>query len=345
MQNRLDLVTVVIPAYNAAATIDETLHSVRAQTHRNLEIIVVDDGSCDTTPQIIQRHADEDPRIRIIWQPNAGVAAARNRAIAEAQSDYIAPVDADDLWNPDKIEKQLAALRSGGPAVGLVYTWSARIDARSVVVNESPRAKHSGTVAYQMCRGNFIGNGSAVLMRKNAIEEAGGYDPSLRARSAEGLEDWLLYFRISTRHQFAVVAEHLTGYRYLPTSMSADIPKMLRGRDIVAAEMCRKYPEWAECIESDRLYYLTHYQFMHCLQTRQTRYALLAAAHALNESPLKAAGGILAITLRTVAGFIWNRFKKPNETRTFDEERGHGHRLFMGKPQDGGAQFRTLILR
>jgi len=84
-----------------------------------------------------------------------------------------------------------------------------------VVVNESPRAKHSGTVAYEMCRGNFIGNGSAVLMRKNAIQEAGGYDSSLRARSAEGLEDWLLYFRISTRHQFAVVAEHLTGYRYV----------------------------------------------------------------------------------------------------------------------------------
>lgn len=91
-----------------------------AQTHRNLEIIVVDDGSCDATPEIIQHHADEDPRIRIIRQPNAGVAAARNHAISEAKSDYIAPVDADDLWNPDKIEKQLAALLSGGPAVGLV---------------------------------------------------------------------------------------------------------------------------------------------------------------------------------------------------------------------------------
>jgi len=173
-------VTVVIPAYNAAATIDETLYSVRAQTHRNLEIIVVDDGSCDTTPQIIQRHADEDPRIRIIWQPNAGVAAARNRAIAEAKSDYIAPVDADDLWNPDKIEKQLAALLSGGPEVGLVYTWSARINACSVIVNDSPGARHSGVVTYQMCRGNFIGNGSAVLMRKTAIQEAGGYDSGLR---------------------------------------------------------------------------------------------------------------------------------------------------------------------
>ena len=128
--------------------------------------------------------------------------------------------------------------------------------------------------------------------------------------------------------------------------MSADIPKMLRGRDIVAAEMCRKYPEWAGYVESDRLYYLTHYQFMHCLQTRQTRYALLAALHALKESPLKAAGSILAITLRTMTGFLWNRLRKPDETRTFDEERGQDHRLFIGKAQDDAApRFGTLILQ
>src|SRR5579863_7666011 len=93
-----ELVTVVIPAYNAAHTIDETLRSARYQTHRNLEILVVDDGSKDATPEVVARHAVIDARIRLIVQENAGVAAARNRGIAEAKSDLIAPLDADDLW-------------------------------------------------------------------------------------------------------------------------------------------------------------------------------------------------------------------------------------------------------
>lgn len=80
------LVTVVIPAYNAAHTIDETLRSVRSQTHRNLEILVVDDGSRDATPAIVANHAAIDARVRLIVQENAGVAAARNRGIAEAKS-------------------------------------------------------------------------------------------------------------------------------------------------------------------------------------------------------------------------------------------------------------------
>jgi len=85
-----DLVTVIIPAFNAARTIDETLRSVRSQTHRRMEILVVDDGSVDATAQIVRSHATEDRRIRLIQQPNSGVAAARNRAIAEATGDYLA---------------------------------------------------------------------------------------------------------------------------------------------------------------------------------------------------------------------------------------------------------------
>ena len=92
------------------------------------EILVVDDGSRDRTPEIAAAHAAADPRVRLVRQANAGVAAARNRGIAEARAALVAPMDADDLWAPTKIERQLAALRRGGPGVGLVYTWSALID-------------------------------------------------------------------------------------------------------------------------------------------------------------------------------------------------------------------------
>ena len=104
------LVGVVVPAYNAAATLDETLRSVRAQTHRALEIIVVDDGSLDDTAAIARRHAAEDERVRVLCQANAGVAAARNAGWQSSRADLIAFIDADDLWAPTKIERQLQAL-------------------------------------------------------------------------------------------------------------------------------------------------------------------------------------------------------------------------------------------
>jgi len=304
------LVTVIVPAFNAAATIDETLRSVRVQTHQQLEIIVVDDGSRDATAEIVRRHAEEDPRIRLIEQPNAGVAAARNRGIAEATADLVAPIDADDLWRPDKIEKQLVALHRGGAAVGLVYTWSARIDATNRLLDQSPGARHAGIVTYEICRNNFIGNGSAVLMRKSAVQEAGGYDPNLRAQSAEGVEDWLLYFRIATRHQFAVVPEHLTGYRYLPTSMSMNIAKMLKGYDLVAAEMCLKYPQWTDDIKRDRLYYLTDYQFMNALRTKHLGNVLAAMVLVLREGAVRGAVKVGVITFRSVIRFVSNRLPR-----------------------------------
>jgi glycosyltransferase involved in cell wall biosynthesis len=243
-------VTVVIPAYNAARTIDETLRSARAQTHRNLEILVVDDGSNDETAAVVARHAALDNRVGLIFQANAGVAAARNRGIAEAKSDLIAPLDADDLWAPTKIEKQLQALTQccGEPA--LVYTWYAIIDERGNVCRLDHRPDDAGQVVRRMCRGNLIGNGSSPLIRKSAILEAGGYDSGLRSAHAQGCEDMLLYFRIAERHEFAVVREHLTGYRHHPETMSEDSLQMLRSYRLVTREMYHKYPVYAEEILS-----------------------------------------------------------------------------------------------
>lgn len=244
------LVTAVIPAYNAARTIDETIRSARAQTHRNLEILVVDDGSKDDTAAIVARHAAKDNRVRLISQANAGVAAARNRGISEAKSDLIAPLDADDLWAPTKIEKQLQAMARGGEKVAIVYTWFAVIDEQGHVSDLEHRPMDAGQVLRRMCRGNLIGNGSSPLLRKTAILEAGGFDSGLRAARAQGCEDLLLYFRISERHEFAVVPEHLTGYRRHPDTMSEDSLQMLRSYQMVTKEMVRKYPDYAEEIEA-----------------------------------------------------------------------------------------------
>jgi glycosyltransferase involved in cell wall biosynthesis len=244
------LVTVVIPAYNASATIDETLASVRAQTHRNLEIVVVDDGSRDATTDLVLNQAKVDPRIRLIRQANAGVAAARNRGIAEASAELIAPVDADDLWRPDKIARQVSALDEGGARVALVYTWFASIDAASSVLGLSYPITYQGEVLPEILRSNFIGNGSACLMRKAAVVEVGAYDPSLRARAGQGCEDWKLYMLLAEKYEFAVVRDYLIGYRRLPENMSSDIMQMLRSWELIAAVMRTRQPGLLKQIEA-----------------------------------------------------------------------------------------------
>ena len=120
----LPLVSVIIPAYNTAAFISKTLDSVLSQTYRNLEVLVVDDGSQDETPEIVKLIAQSDRRVTLLRQANAGVAAARNLAIQKSSGEYIAPIDADDIWFPQNLEKQVQYMLEASPLVGLVYAWS-----------------------------------------------------------------------------------------------------------------------------------------------------------------------------------------------------------------------------
>jgi glycosyltransferase involved in cell wall biosynthesis len=252
-----ELVTVIVPAYNASLSIGETLSSIRAQTHKNLEVLVIDDGSTDATAEIVLRHASIDPRIRLIRQANDGVAAARNRGMAEARGEYLAPIDADDLWRPDKIERQLQVPQSGGERVGLVYCWFALIDEKSRVISLRHRPTNEGDVLARMCLGNVVGNGSSALIRKSVAVEVGGYDPSLRARNAQGCEDLKFHLQIAARYHFAVVKDHLTGYRRTSCSMSSDVTQMIRSYELVVAEFVKEYPQYSRQFHEGRNYVLS----------------------------------------------------------------------------------------
>lgn len=245
------LVSVVVPAFNAEATIGETLRSARSQTYGNLEIIVVDDGSTDSTCALVRLQAEEDGRVRLIRQQNAGVAAARNAGAAAASGDFLAPLDADDIWYPDKIARQVAQFADGGDELGLVYTWSLRIDAHSAPIGEH-RPTFAGWVMPRLATSNFVGNGSSPLIRMSAFRETQGYDPSLKARGGQGCEDIKLYLQIAERHRFAVVPEFLTGYRVLPGNMSSDVKQMLRSQDTVAADFTSSHPELASTFHESR---------------------------------------------------------------------------------------------
>jgi glycosyltransferase involved in cell wall biosynthesis len=250
------LVSVVIPAFNAEGTIEDTLTSVRNQTHSNLEIIVVDDGSTDRTRSIVETHASLDPRVTVISRENAGVAAARNVGWKSAHSEFIAFIDADDLWSPRKIEKQLGVMLAGDERIGLVYTWFAIIDERNRVRSSVPGRYIDGNVIEYAFTENFVGNASSPLIRRRALEEVGGYDSALRAAAAQGCEDMQLYYRIARRFHFGLVPEYLTGYRVVAHRMSSDRLRMLRSFILVADEMKHDRPEFAQKIGQGIRYYL-----------------------------------------------------------------------------------------
>jgi glycosyltransferase involved in cell wall biosynthesis len=252
------LVSVVVPAFNAAKTIHETLHSISQQTYRTLEVVVVDDGSTDETAAIAYTHSFADPRFRVVSKPNAGVASARNEGIRTSRGEFIAFIDADDLWHPTKIEKQLDVLMSGGPDTALVYSPFRLIGADGNVIASPHKYGVNGWVLYRHFYTNLVGNGSALLIRRKVLEEFGGFDPWLRDQGAEGCEDLLLQLRIAARYRFGEVSEYLVGYRRLPDNMSSNTEQMIRSgvlavsralsecRDIPglsAAAMLRRY-EW-----------------------------------------------------------------------------------------------------
>jgi len=245
-----ELVTVIVPLYNGAVTIGATLASVRAQTWRNIEIIVVDDGSTDQSPAIVETHAAADPRVRLLRQANAGVAAARNAGAAAANGAFIAPIDADDLWAPDKIALQMRAMQEGGEGVGLVYTWYVEIDAEDRVISSHHHPDNEGWVLGALCRTNFVGNGSSSLIRLSAFNDVGGYDPSLRARKAQGCEDLLLCLKVAERYEFRVIRSALTGYRINSATMSNDVNQMHRSCKLVLDQFRASHPQYSRDIDA-----------------------------------------------------------------------------------------------
>ncbi|HEY1383144.1 MAG TPA: glycosyltransferase family A protein [Dongiaceae bacterium] len=240
----MTLVSVLVPAYNAAKTIGETLASAAAQSHRDLEIIVVDDGSIDPTAEIVRRAAQGDPRIVLLQQANAGVAAARNKALAHARGAYVAPLDADDLWHPDKTARQVRRIEEAGPRAGLVYCWSVDVDDASIVTDRRlDLDRFEGDVYAALVLANFVGNASVPLIRKTEIEAIGGWDQELRRQQAQGCEDWQVYLRLAERTDYGLEPAFLVGYRQAQQAMSRQVASMQRSYQLVLAEARARHPD------------------------------------------------------------------------------------------------------
>jgi GT2 family glycosyltransferase len=220
------LVTVIIPAYNAARFIRPTIDSVLDQTFQDFEFIVVDDGSTDDTADVVRSY---EPRLRYLWKANGGQSSSRNVGIREARGEFIAFLDHDDLWYPEKLARQVALMQAA-PRLGVVTTGSVLFDDHGDLQTEIPvlPATSGPALLARLLLGNVIGSCSKVLVRSACFRELGAFDEQLRMA-----EDWEMWYRIGLRYDIVVIPEPLIRYRIHQGNFSSHSARLNLANEMV----------------------------------------------------------------------------------------------------------------
>jgi glycosyltransferase involved in cell wall biosynthesis len=223
---KADAVSVVIPTHNRRQFLSVTLKSVLRQSDVDFDVIVVDDGSTDETPGFLE--AMEDPRVRFIRNERPqGVRTARNQGIAATTGAWLAFVDDDDIWAPDKLARQVKAAKDTGAA--WVYTGAIEIDVHGRALSGTPPDPPEAVMERLPHLDLVPGGSSGVLASRAAVEAAGGWDPSVF------LADWDLWIRLGRIGPPACVPEPLVGYRIHGEQSSVDVDRVLSGAKVIAA--------------------------------------------------------------------------------------------------------------
>ncbi len=228
-------VSIIIPAYNAMVYLLDTLQSALGQTFSDFEVLIINDGSSDS---IVEWAAQiRDPRVQLISQENQGLSGARNTGIWRSQGEYLAFLDADDIWEPTKLEKQVACL-DRNPSVGLVSSWVSCIDDKGNWIESPQTPKSRGD---ELKRDLFVSNivlcGSTPMVRRCCFEKVGFFDRTLRS-----IEDWDMWLRMAPHYQLYAIQEPLVQYRKHSNSMSKNLKVMVESVNEVTTKAFRSAP-------------------------------------------------------------------------------------------------------
>jgi glycosyltransferase involved in cell wall biosynthesis len=218
-------VSVIVPNYNYGKYIEQAIESVLSQTYKNIEIIVVDDGSTDNSLEVLERYRN---KITLITQKNQGVSAARNNGVRASSGEYIAFLDPDDVWLPTKIEKQVSKMLSDNQ-IGLVHCAMIIVDEKN-----NPIKIHDGGMEgllrndiLLLEKGAIVGAGSTCLVKRHIFEEIDGFDLSLSTSA-----DWDFCYRASLKCKIGFIKEPLALYRVHNSSMHSNIQTMEKDMSI-----------------------------------------------------------------------------------------------------------------
>ncbi len=213
------LVSVIIPNYNYSQYLREAIDSVLAQTYEQIEIVVVDDGSTDGSPEVLDSY---DDRIVAIFQTNCGVSTARNNGVSRSRGEFIAFLDADDAWLPAKIESQMKMFQADAE-IGLVHVGVVEIDGSGKSLFERTNGM-DGWVSEALLRFErpvILGGGSGLMVPRRVFEEVGGFDTQLSTSA-----DWDMFYQICSRYSVGFVSEILLKYRIHSSNMHGNIAAM-----------------------------------------------------------------------------------------------------------------------
>ena len=227
-------VSIVVPCYNYGKYLAECLRSIHAQTFKDYEIIIVDDGSTDDSEQVAAAHKSlfGKDRFRYIYQDNAGVSAARNAGIQAAQSEFITFIDADDVWLPTYLEKQVEIIKSS-TRISLCYTWRALYDNKSR--DRSGKSNEPKNPVGQSLTALLLENpcsASGVITKIDLIRKLGGFD-----RRFSSASDWHMWLRLAASGRVELIREPLVLYRIHPDAMSGDNHRMNKERVMIFKEV------------------------------------------------------------------------------------------------------------
>jgi glycosyltransferase involved in cell wall biosynthesis len=230
-------ISVLIPVYNGAKFVSETIQSILNQTFNDYEIVVVDDGSTDATKSIIDEFTKQFPnKIRYIYQDNSGVSIARNTAINNAKGEFIAFLDSDDYSAKNRLEEEIRIIESDS-RIGLVHANVTKVDGNGKVIETDLRAKQylSGNIFEHLFLRKANIACSTVLFRKSCCNRIGLFDVHLTKLGCEDRDFWL---RLSKEYKIVYIDKILSFYRITPQSMSQNVDQMFKARLYIINKYC-----------------------------------------------------------------------------------------------------------
>lgn len=286
--------SIIVPAYNVAATLSATLDALLAQTYPDFEILIVNDGSTDHTVHVAQPYL-ADPRVRIVTQANRGLAGARNTGIMEAAGRFIGFCDADDIWLPTKLATHVAHLERATD-VGVSYSGSELIDDAGQPTGVCQRPRLQDVTTATIFKRNPIGNGSAAVFRKDALLSI-TYRPAFETRrdwvfdetfrQSEDIECWMR-LSLTTDWVFEGVEGLLTQYRVNGGGLSAALDRQLASWERMVTKLRPLDPEFFEQYEDAARSYQLRYLARRAVSSLDgdNAWSLVRQAAALSAQPL-----------------------------------------------------------
>lgn len=281
--------SIIVPAYNVAHSIQDTLNSLLEQTFTDFEILVVDDGSSDQTSAAV--HKFDDPKIKLIRQTNRGLAGARNSGIAVALGEFIGFCDADDLWMPTKLAKHIAHLKAN-PTIGISFSASALIDIDGKRLGISQTPKLSKISAKDVLLRNPIGNGSSAIFRSAALKDIAWRPMGEKDRDwwfdenfyqTEDVECWMRFI-LTTNWKIEGLAEELTLYRVNTGGLSANIEKQRLSWEKMIRKITPISPEFINRHVKKARAYQLRYLARRAVSMGQSRLAIHLIARSISSS-------------------------------------------------------------